>query len=313
MMKKTCFLEDENALWLKGNLHSHSTFSDGCWTPEEMVEAYRRHGYDFLAITDHDVYVDTRHLSSETFTLLQGYELWANNPTNDKDIHLQFLWAGELEGISHLEKQSLRERTGKCCAERAYEMRRKGAYVMLNHPSWSYLDSMEVEDENPYHAIETLNYASEAHEGNGLSVIFWRNLLARGIRIFGAGGDDNHNGCSPIDNVDAFDGDSFGAWTVVKAKDRSDLAILEALKTGSFYASMGPEIRDFYVEGDEVHVRCSPCERILLGGHFRQHQRRVGKYLTEAVFRLKGTEKLVRVECMDAAGRTAYSNPIWLD
>ena len=28
-MKKTIFIQDENALWLKGNIHSHTVFSDG--------------------------------------------------------------------------------------------------------------------------------------------------------------------------------------------------------------------------------------------------------------------------------------------
>ena len=37
-MKRTIFLQDENAVWLKGNLHSHSTRSDGKLTPEEMKE-----------------------------------------------------------------------------------------------------------------------------------------------------------------------------------------------------------------------------------------------------------------------------------
>ena len=89
-MKKSIFLEDENAVWLKGNIHSHTVFSDGHWTPEEMKEAYKRHGYDFLAVTDHDTYTDTRMLTDDTFTMIQGFELWGN-AGNDKDIHVNFL------------------------------------------------------------------------------------------------------------------------------------------------------------------------------------------------------------------------------
>ena len=89
-MKETIFLQDENAVWLKGNLHSHSNFSDGKLTPEEMKEAYKSHGYDFLAVSDHDIYTDTRHLSDDKFTMIQGFELWGNNYSNDKDIHVHF-------------------------------------------------------------------------------------------------------------------------------------------------------------------------------------------------------------------------------
>jgi len=39
---------------LKGALHTHSTLSDGQLTPDEVVERYRKLGFDFVAITDHD-------------------------------------------------------------------------------------------------------------------------------------------------------------------------------------------------------------------------------------------------------------------
>ena len=38
-----------------------------------------------------------------------------------------------------------------------------------------------------------------------------------------------------------------------------------------------------------------------------------GRHVTEFVTKLKGKEKFVRAEVMDAAGRSAYTNPIWLD
>src|SRR5215203_140780 len=43
-----------NAAWLKGNLHTHTLESDGDSTPADVVRWYAEHGYDFLAITDHD-------------------------------------------------------------------------------------------------------------------------------------------------------------------------------------------------------------------------------------------------------------------
>lgn len=39
---------------LRGNLHAHTTFSDGVLPPHRLIEEYERLGYDFLAITDHD-------------------------------------------------------------------------------------------------------------------------------------------------------------------------------------------------------------------------------------------------------------------
>ena len=39
---------------LRGNLHAHTTFSDGRRPIREVIARYRDLGYDFLAITDHD-------------------------------------------------------------------------------------------------------------------------------------------------------------------------------------------------------------------------------------------------------------------
>ncbi|OGK95963.1 MAG: hypothetical protein A3E31_18350 [Candidatus Rokubacteria bacterium RIFCSPHIGHO2_12_FULL_73_22] len=39
---------------LRGNLHAHTTYSDGVERPARLVAAYEALGYDFLAITDHE-------------------------------------------------------------------------------------------------------------------------------------------------------------------------------------------------------------------------------------------------------------------
>ncbi|WP_164102752.1 CehA/McbA family metallohydrolase domain-containing protein [Candidatus Laterigemmans baculatus] len=41
--------------WWKGNLHTHTLWSDGDHFPEMAGEWYRTHGYNFLALSDHNV------------------------------------------------------------------------------------------------------------------------------------------------------------------------------------------------------------------------------------------------------------------
>jgi hypothetical protein len=307
-MKKTIFLQDGKAIWLKGNIHSHTLFSDGSLTPEEMKEAYVHHGYDFLAVTDHDVYTDTRKLTDAKFTMLQGFELWANAP-DDKDIHINFLWADHIDGIADKQVLHLPERTGGQTTAFCYKMKEKGAYIQLNHPHWSMLNSSEIGDENPYDAVEVINYGTDWLENTGNGSVFWSEMLYRGVRLWGGGGDDNHN----HKEIDSMYSDSFGGFTVVKATDRSPEAIMRAMKSGSFYTSTGPSIYDFYVEDGMVHVVCSPCEKIFISGQGRPYQRKLGRFVTEFVTPLKGSEKLVRAECMDARGRSAYTNPIYFE
>jgi len=40
--------------YLKGNLHTHTVYSDGAYFPKEILKIYEDLGYDFVAITDHD-------------------------------------------------------------------------------------------------------------------------------------------------------------------------------------------------------------------------------------------------------------------
>ena len=41
--------------WWKGNLHTQSVWSDGTDYPEMIVAWYLENGYDFLALTEHDM------------------------------------------------------------------------------------------------------------------------------------------------------------------------------------------------------------------------------------------------------------------
>jgi hypothetical protein len=64
---------------LRGNLHAHTTFSDGRRPVAEVIARYREMGYDFLAITDHDGWIDDdywfRIPSDDRLLVLTGIEL----------------------------------------------------------------------------------------------------------------------------------------------------------------------------------------------------------------------------------------------
>jgi DNA polymerase (family X) len=78
---------------IKGDLHMHTTWSDGAHSIEEMVEACRKKGYQYMAITDHSQYLkvangltaerlreqreEIRRLNKkyEDFTILSGVEM----------------------------------------------------------------------------------------------------------------------------------------------------------------------------------------------------------------------------------------------
>lgn len=45
----------EKGRWFKGNTHTHSLWSDGNDFPEMIVDWYKKEGYDFLALSDHNI------------------------------------------------------------------------------------------------------------------------------------------------------------------------------------------------------------------------------------------------------------------
>ena len=41
--------------WYKGNLHTHSYWSDGDEFPEVIMDWYKSNGYQFVALSDHNI------------------------------------------------------------------------------------------------------------------------------------------------------------------------------------------------------------------------------------------------------------------
>lgn len=74
--------------WFKGNIHTHTTNSDGQMTPEQMVHRYEGAGYDFLAITDHGILTGTKELSNPGFLLIPGEEICAGSSRSGRLFHI---------------------------------------------------------------------------------------------------------------------------------------------------------------------------------------------------------------------------------
>ena len=141
----------------------------------------------------------------------------------------------------------------------------------------------------------------------------WAGSQATGTgkRVFCVGGDDNHNH-APLDSVYS---DSFGAFTVIKAKSLAYTDVTDALVQGSFYASLGPEIRELYYEDGSVYIKTSPAERIILHCGCRRTRaviREKGKRLVTASFAVPEDAIWFRLTVMDKHGKRADTNAYFL-
>jgi DNA polymerase (family 10) len=72
---------------MKGDLHMHTTWSDGAQSLNEMVNAAREKGYAYIAITDHSKYLRVAHGLNETRLRKQREEIAKLNEMHD-DIHI---------------------------------------------------------------------------------------------------------------------------------------------------------------------------------------------------------------------------------
>ncbi|MFJ5758252.1 DNA polymerase/3'-5' exonuclease PolX [Neobacillus sp. NPDC093182] len=68
---------------IKGDLHMHSTWSDGAHSIEEMVEACRAKGYKYMAITDHSQYLKVANGLTRERLLQQKEEIKKLNEKYD--------------------------------------------------------------------------------------------------------------------------------------------------------------------------------------------------------------------------------------
>lgn len=54
LMLAACSTEEEKLTWYKGNLHTHTYWSDGDEFPEMVLDWYKTNGYDFIGLSDHN-------------------------------------------------------------------------------------------------------------------------------------------------------------------------------------------------------------------------------------------------------------------
>src|SRR5262245_17771645 len=258
----------------RGNLHTHTTMSDGALSPSDTVAAYRDAGYDFVAITDHFrkkfgyPLTDTRAFRTPDFTTLLGAELHAPGTSTSSDWHILAV------GLPLDFPPSDRGETGQLLARRA---RRAGAFIGMAHPSASLLTLMDAQSLDAAHAVETYNAVS-AWEERGDSWHLYDVLASRGHRLTAYATDDAH--FNPNDPPPC------QAWVQVKARALEPALLLSALKAGDYYSSTGPTLHDIIVSDGEVTVSCSPATRVVVTGGVPGKQVVAGKELTEVTLPL---------------------------
>lgn len=288
----------------RGNLHGHSTLSDGGFSPEEVCRRYQEAGYDFISLTDHFLkqykfpIADTRECRNAGFTTIIGAELHAGQ------TELGGMWHILAVGLPFDFAQTPDDESGPELAARAMAA---GAFVAAAHPGWYSTTERDLEALGQVHAIEIYNGVAIDHNDRADSWNIADVMHGRGHRYLTYAADDFH----------AVRGrhDFMRGWVWVKARENTPEALLEALKAGHFYSSTGPQIYDVQVRtGSEVVIRCSPVDWVFVTGKGPASVTAGGHGLTDISLDIsKFKSDYGRVTVRDAFGGRAWTNAFWFD
>jgi hypothetical protein len=300
-------LNSGDGVWLRCQLHAHTTNSDGAASPAELCEHYLALGFDVLAITDHWHVTDHQ---LDGLVVIPSSELTARAGTPSGEAEALALGVHELP--------EAREPFADIEALAAW-IAAHGGVPFLCHPYWSGLRAEDVLAAPSLAGIEIWNGSSELLQGNGLSTVQWDEAIQQGRLVSGIATDDCHE--PP--------GDSGLGWTWVHAEERSEAAVLDGLRAGRFYASAGPRLLGVEIEADAVVVRSTPVRAIRLrsgpwdgcgvsadpaaaGWRGAPLEYDAAGLLTAARLDHPEVHGWARVEVEDARGRRAWGNPFAL-
>lgn len=295
--------------FFRGNLHTHSNLSDGCLEPEEVCRRYKAEGYDFISLTDHFIGIykypiaDTIPFRDEQFTTILGAELHSGAMANGELWHILAVGLpadfepGHSPAFVPVEGQ-------ESGAEIARRARDAGAYVAVAHPQWSGLTLEDARSIEAAHAVEVYNHgcATGCDRPDGFHTLDL--LLSEGRKLDLVATDDAH----------FTEPDHFGGWVMVKAEANEPELLVDALKRGEFYSSQGPELRHVEVTKKSVVVESSSVASVIVQGHGSAATAIHGNSMTRTEVPLGRfyNSDWVRVSVIDAAGKRAWSNPMWI-
>lgn len=208
--------------WYRGELHSHSTHSDGREDVAGVVASALHHGLDFISLTDHFTtagWAELERLAPANLCVIRGLEITGHR--GHANLHGLTSWVNPF--VDEPQTWSINEAANATHAQ--------GGLFCVNHPyaldlgwryhefDWGLCDLLEV-----YHHHEG--------EGNTRQLALWDELLRAGRRITGVAGIDSHDpfrGRHRLGQV----------ATVVHAVALEPAAILGGLKRGAAYVSFG--------------------------------------------------------------------------
>ncbi len=236
-------------MWLKGCFHIHSSHSDGKLKPAEIYNFYKNKGYDFIAITDHNIVTKVNNKSDKDFLVIENS---VEFNLADSDLHIL--------GIG---MQSERFEKFQDHQEIINYILKNGGISIIAHPNWLWVPGFnELSRLRDYHGIEIFNASIkeppvDLYSSSSFALEKWDYLLSKGIEIWGFAADDLH---APKKHL------VFNGWIMVNVKKMSKEDIFDSIKKGDFYCSTGVILNDYYCNENNYYVDSENGEEVVFVG-----------------------------------------------
>lgn len=298
--------------WFKGNLHCHSSRSDGRAVPLNVAEFYRIQGHDFLGLSDHNRLTAPSECAERVGLL----GIPCCEYTGESCCHVVAIDVEQPVAPTPSKRRKPRAKAAiiQDGIDRTLAV---GGIPVVCHPHWHW--TLGMDEFRKLRGCRHFEICNASPDCNAFPVpgcepgdTLWDELLTAGHRYFGLANDDAHEYFSPHRIRTSFGGRGFN---VVKAPKLARKDIVEAVRHGHFYASTGVMLDDYRVtkRGLSLKLRRQQNERVVFqffGSGGRELARVVGE---EATYAFKGDEGYVRVRIGSTCGVWAWTQPVFLD
>lgn len=299
--------------WYRGNLHTHTIVSDGDSSPWDLVAWYKRNGYQFLAITDHNTFTDPAPFDTnpnDNFLLLGAEEV-----TNERNVHVNAI------GITSVVPPQRGKTVTEILQGSIDAIRAQQGVSLINHPNfrWAFTAAEMLPLKGPVLLEIASGHPAVNHSGDGripATEQMWDQLLSNGLRVFGVAVDDAHNFRQEFTLDRANPG---RGWVVVRAPALTREDVVAALNTGEFYASSGVELKNVLATQDALTVeiqaavpsQSSKRYRVVFIG--KNGRELATSQENPAQYKFDGGEGYVRARIEDSGGLRAWTQPIFVE
>jgi hypothetical protein len=259
--------------WFKGNLHTHSYWSDGDEFPEVIMDWYKSNDYQFVALTEHNVLaeIDRWKVISQDSIYQKAFKSYLDTyGSNWVKYKIDSLNQIKVKLKTYQEYKDLFEERGNSVMEvlqnnidQVISQRDElniPMIVHINHPNFGYAirleDMIGLKDERFFEVYNGHNLVHNSGDSIHMSTeSMWDYINIAYVQnhkplMFGIATDDAHHY-----HVQGSKWANAGrGWVMVQADSLNPKSLITAMESGQFYASTGVELENLLLDNYQLSI-----------------------------------------------------------